>query len=184
MEKEALVIVYVVKKFHKFVCNRHFSHLTDWKSLSAIVGSGKGIPTHWVSRLQRWAMILGGNDFECGKCEKTTEFGQADRLSHLIANQQTPKEETIIGGRSLENDADCIPYHSMGSISVMAAEMKLVSVEGWVIRNALQVVETKWQSSSLRGGILDPSHSGKALIIVDSCLMLNERFVISDGALQ
>ncbi|BHF65205.1 hypothetical protein SprV_0200821500 [Sparganum proliferum] len=64
----------------------------------------KGIPVYSASRLQRWATILLGYDFDIRYC-RTTDFGQADALSRLISNQQEPEEDTVIAAISIEDDA-------------------------------------------------------------------------------
>ncbi|BHF74765.1 hypothetical protein SprV_0501785300 [Sparganum proliferum] len=100
IEKEALALVLAVKKFHKMLYGRHFTLLTDHKPLLSIFGSKKGIPVYSVSRLQRWATILLGYDFDIRYC-RTTDFGQADALSRLISNQQEPEEDTVIAAISI-----------------------------------------------------------------------------------
>ncbi|XP_055681836.1 uncharacterized protein K02A2.6-like [Lutzomyia longipalpis] len=95
IEKEALGIIFAVKKFHRFIYGRNFTLLTDHKPLLSIFGSKKGIPVHTANRLQRWALILLGYDFTI-KYTSTTSFGHADVLSRLINNHRQPDDEVII----------------------------------------------------------------------------------------
>lgn len=53
IEKEALTLVYTVRKFHKFLYGRKFILNTDHKPLLAIFGSNKGVPSYTANRLQR-----------------------------------------------------------------------------------------------------------------------------------
>ena len=119
IEKEAMAIVYVVKKFHKYIYGRRFTLSTDHKPLLPIFGSKKGIPTYSANRLQRWATILAGYNFEI-KYRKTTDFGQADGLSRLIANHQTPTEETVIANIAIEKVTRNILADSFQNIPVTA----------------------------------------------------------------
>ena len=58
IEKEALALVFGVKKFYDFLYTRPFTLETDHKPLLAILGSKKGVPTLAAARMQRWALIL------------------------------------------------------------------------------------------------------------------------------
>ena len=64
IEKEALALVFAVRRFHKLIYGRRFTLLTDHKPLLSIFGSKKGIPAHSANRLQRWAIVLLGYDFD------------------------------------------------------------------------------------------------------------------------
>ena len=58
IEKEALSLIFGVKKFHQSLYGRPFTRVTDHKPLTTIFGSKKGIPTVTAARLQRWAILL------------------------------------------------------------------------------------------------------------------------------
>ena len=64
LEKEALSLVYGVKRFHQYLYGRRFTLLTDHKPLTAILGSKKRIPSLAAARLQRWALLLSAYDYE------------------------------------------------------------------------------------------------------------------------
>lgn len=96
IEKEGLGIVFAVKKFHKFIWGRRFTIFTDHRPLLTIFGSNKGVPQHTANRLQRWAVILMCYDFQI-KFIGTDDFGHADILSRLIADQPPSNEDVVIG---------------------------------------------------------------------------------------
>ena len=58
LEKEALALVYGVRKFHSYLFGREFTLYTDHKPLLSILGSKKGIPSLAAARLQRWSVTL------------------------------------------------------------------------------------------------------------------------------
>ena len=82
LEKEALSLIFGVKKFHQYLYGRKFSLITDHKPLTAIFGSKKGIPTPAAARLQRWAMLLSAYDYDI-QYRPTLAHSNADGLSRL-----------------------------------------------------------------------------------------------------
>ncbi|XP_064394484.1 uncharacterized protein K02A2.6-like [Halichondria panicea] len=79
LEKEALSLVFGVKKFHQYLYGRKFTLITDHKPLTAIFGSKKGIPTLAAARLQRWALLLSTYDYEI-QFKPTESHSNADGL--------------------------------------------------------------------------------------------------------
>ena len=55
IEKEALTIIYAVKKFHQYLYGQHFVLLTDNKPPLGLSSEEKAIPSLATARIQRWA---------------------------------------------------------------------------------------------------------------------------------
>lgn len=64
IEKEALAIVFGIKKFHQYLYGRRFSLLTDHRPLTLLLGPKRGIPVLAASRLQRWAIQLPAYQYD------------------------------------------------------------------------------------------------------------------------
>ena len=84
LEKEALAMIFGVKKFHKYLFGRTFTMVTDHKPLTSILGAQFGIPTLAAARLQRWALILAAYQYKL-LYRKSSDHANADALSRLTS---------------------------------------------------------------------------------------------------
>ncbi|BHF72217.1 hypothetical protein SprV_0401528100 [Sparganum proliferum] len=180
IEKEALALVFAVKKFHKLLYGRHFTLLTDHKPLLSIFGPKKGIPVYAASRLQRWATILLGYDFDIRYCH-TTDFGQAVALSRLISNQREPEEDIVIAAISIEDDVRRQLSDAIRGIPVTAADIRHATEQDPVLRQAIIYVQTCWPTTALAGDLRQLFFRRASLSVVDSCLMFADRVPGIDG---
>ena len=85
IDKEALGIVWSLKKFHSYIYGRNFTLVTDHQPLTAIFSPTKHLPAMTAARLQRYAMFLAGYQYNI-VFRKTAEHANADGLSRLPLN--------------------------------------------------------------------------------------------------
>ena len=81
IEREALTIIFAVRKFHQYLYGRQFTWVTDHWPPCRISGHDQGIPT---SRMQRWALISStyqykleftpGTQNQCADCMSRLPF--------------------------------------------------------------------------------------------------------------
>lgn len=82
IEKEALALVFAVKKFHVFLYGRRFKLVTDHRALVFIFNSTKAVPTLSAARIQRWALILSTYQYDL-VYRQGAQIPNADALSRL-----------------------------------------------------------------------------------------------------
>ena len=63
IDKEALAIMFGLKRFHVYLYGRHFTILTDHKPLERSFGPKTAIPPLAAMLLQRWAIILAAFNY-------------------------------------------------------------------------------------------------------------------------
>ncbi|XGW28165.1 hypothetical protein V3C99_008177 [Haemonchus contortus] len=175
IEKEGLALVYAVRKFHRYLLGRQFTLLTDHKPLLSIFGSKKGLPAYTANRLLRWSLILRGYDFKI-EYRKTTDFGQADALSRLIAEQAEESEDIVIAAASHEAELECKAVKTQVPIdaNLIAEE----SVKDETLKDVIQYVrEDKWpKKPPLK--IKSYFALRHSLSLHDDCLFFGPRIVI------
>lgn len=89
LDREALGIIFAVKKFHKYIYGRKVILVTDNQPLKKILGPKSGIPPLAASRLQRWAIILSQYDYDL---QLKSNLRGADMLSRLPTTEGTNDE--------------------------------------------------------------------------------------------
>ena len=81
IDKEALALIWGVKKFHTYVFARRFTLRTDHhKPLTAIFNPEKAIPATTAARLQRYALFLAGFNYDI-EYRSSSSHCNADGLS-------------------------------------------------------------------------------------------------------
>ena len=88
LEREALAIIFAIKKFHYYIYGKEFTLITDHEPLLGIFSYKKNISEMVSGRIQRWSLILQCYKFNLihrsGK-----KLGMADLLSRLPLPQHS-----------------------------------------------------------------------------------------------
>lgn len=83
VEKEALSLIFGVKKFDNSLYGRTFTLITDHKLSLTIFGPKNGISTLAAARMQRWTLILSGYQYQI-VYRPSQEHGNCDSLSRSV----------------------------------------------------------------------------------------------------
>lgn len=95
LHREALAIVFSIRKFHKFIYGHKIIVYTDCKSLVSILSGKKDLCTVINSRFLRWILFLQNYDIEF-QFRPSDKTKNADALSRLPINEPTGVEEMSI----------------------------------------------------------------------------------------
>ena len=133
-EKEALSLIFGIRKFHQYLYGRTFTLVTDHKPLTTILGPKKGIPALSAARMQRWALLLSAYTYDI-RFRPTQAHGNADGLSRLPVREDqscTPDNAMVFNIAQL----DALPVCSSELMAATRTDPQLSKVlqyvrKGW-----------------------------------------------------
>ena len=167
LEKEAMSIIFGVKKFHKYIYGRKFSLLTDHKALTTIFGPRKGVPTLAALRLQRWSLILMAYDYDI-TYRRSEEHSNADFLSRAPTNVAT---------ENLELDVNYFTYTN--DLPITAKEVGSATMKDPVLSRVKDFVMHGWPGKV--DANLEPYHRRRDELSVDqNCVLWGLRVIIPE----
>lgn len=82
IEKEALSLVYGLRRFHQYLYGRKFTLVTDHEPLLTVLGPKTGISPLAAARLQIWSLLLSAYMYDI-EYKSAKEHTNVDGLSHL-----------------------------------------------------------------------------------------------------
>ena len=175
LEKEALAIVFAVRKLHHYLYGLHFTLYSDHKPLQYLLDESRQIPILASSRIQRWALTLAAYSYTI-KHKPGTQLANADALSRLPLPVTLPY---------VPIPGDIILLLNHLSESVIQAN----HIKTWIDKDPLlsRIRHSIQTASTLSDSETDPTirpymqrHS--ELSVIDGCILWGSRVVIpSEG---
>ncbi|XP_048578018.1 uncharacterized protein K02A2.6-like [Nematostella vectensis] len=169
LEKEALSIIYGVKKFHQFLYGRRFILETDHKPLLTILGPKSAIPTLAAARLQRWALILASHQYDV-VYRKGVDHSNADGLSRLPVDKPRVSEETEIYHFSYVDD-----------LPVTARDIAMETRKDSVLSKVLHYVKSGWPQQTQEEELRPYFNRRLELSVEQDCVLWGLRVIIPEA---
>ena len=168
IEREALSLIFGLKKFHNFLYGRDFILYTDHKPLTTIFGAHHTVSPLAASRLQRWALHLSAYRYMI-QYKNTTQHANVDGLSRLplkTGNFKDRSELSIFTIRQLEALPITIPILSKATRQdpILSTVIEFVN-KGWPKEQARESMRPFWNKRN-------------ELVVEEDCLMWGIRTVI------
>ncbi|KAL5506647.1 hypothetical protein EMCRGX_G008350 [Ephydatia muelleri] len=137
LEKEALSLIFGVKKFHEYLYGRRFTLLTDHKPLTTILGPKTGVPPLATARLQRWALLLSAYEYDL-EFRPTAQHANADGLSRL------PSLYHIADAGTATSDSDVFNVGQIEALPVTAMQLRKVTRQDPILSKVVTDFYKEW----------------------------------------
>ena len=170
IDREALAIVFAIKRLHQFLYGRHFVLRTDHKPLLRIFGEHTGVGGTVVARLQRWALFLASFDYSI-EYVKGADNVTADCLSRLPQPLSQAEEEILIHAMNEFTADPC------GDIPISSTDVAKASADDDVLSVVIRYVRFGWPSI-VSDEVIPYRRIKDELSIDQGCLMWHDRVVI------
>ena len=171
LEKEALSLVFGVKKFHAYLYGRQFTLTTDHKPLTTILGPKQGIPTLAAARLQRWALLLAAYTYQI-KFRSTGHHANADSLSRLplpaVSQEGAAIEPTLFNISQLE------------SLPVTSTQLRTCIRQDCTLSKVLRCTKEGWPERCNDITLKPYWHRRHEITIEQQCVLWGIRVVIPE----
>lgn len=161
-DKEALSIIFAVKKWHCYLAGRKFVVVTDHKPLLGLFGCDKPMPQVISPRLERWMLFMACYAYEI-KYRPGKVHCNADTLSRLCVPGSTSSEEVQLANLFLMTSVES-PHLSADQVAAETAKDAVLQkvlkcvMEGWPKKNGDKEIwsffQKKDEISTERGCLL------------------------------
>ena len=167
-EKEALPLVFGVRKFHKYLYGRRFTIFTDHKPLKMILGPKNNIPPLAAARMQRWALLLSAYMYDI-QFKPTGLHGNADGLSRLPLSATTPVDEST--------DASIFNIMQLEALPVQSSDIRKATQSDQILSKVLHSLHHGWPTE-VHGPLIPFWKRRYEMSVEDDCILWGMRVVV------
>lgn len=171
IEKEALAIIFGIRKFQRFLYGRRFTLLTDHQPLTLLFGSKKAIPAVAASRIQRWAIQLSAYQYDI-KYRRSKQNENADALSRLSC------KGTDVGLHIDEESAD-VNGIQVARVPISSKRLREDAARDPVLSRVIDFTLYGWpDKSEVSDNLKSYFAKRNEFTVEDGCLLRGTRVVI------
>ncbi len=145
IEKEALAIVYGVRKFNEYLYGSKFIIITDHKPLVSLFSPHKRIPDNTARKMQRWALFLSDYSYRI-LYRSTYQHANADALSRLPQGPDATFDSEDIACLQLDQAEE----EAVSGFPVSSYQVAKETKKDPQLRQVLYHVQTGWSSAHRR----------------------------------
>ena len=168
IEKEALSLVWGVKKFQTYLEGRHFTLVTDHQPLKYIFDPGKAVPITAAARIQRWCLFLGGFLYSI-EFRGTEQHANCDGLSRL-PRPQAPADKP--------DEVEMFHTTLVETLPVTEQELRMQTRRDPILSRVLEFVQQGWQGAEVHSELIPYAHRGSEFTVHRGILMWDSRVVV------
>ena len=136
IEKEGLAIIFGIKKFQLYLYGRKFTLVMDHQPLTRIFGPKSSVPPLAAARLQRWAVLLSGYDFDI-IFKNSADNANADFFSRFPLQSLADDED-------LDPDVHYVFATVTDELPVTAAEIAQATKTDSLLVKAYEYTSSGW----------------------------------------
>nr|XP_055071051.1 uncharacterized protein K02A2.6-like [Misgurnus anguillicaudatus] len=170
IEREALAIVFGVRKFHQYLYGRKFTLFTDHRPLTTIFGPQNGIPSMAAARMQRWALLLSAHNY-------TIEYKRGEHHANADGLSRLPLQ---VEHREKKDAVELFYLRQVEKLPVSATDIRHETMSDTILSTEVEMVLKGTQAVSLTdNNALSPFISKcNELSVQQGCLMRGLRVVV------
>lgn len=165
IEREALAIVWAIRRLHRYLFGRKFTLVTDNQPIKHIFSPDKAIPSVAAARIQRWALFLMTYNFEIQHIK-----GYANTVADYLSRFSQTNNEATFDVNMVQN----WPNEAVVNKESVLAACK----EDSLIRKLFNVTKWGWRKRQLQKSLYKYAPFRLELNIQDSLLYRGQRLVI------
>ena len=170
IEKEGLAIIFGIKRFQLYLYGRKFTLVTDYQPLTRIFGPKSGVPPLAAARLQRWAVLLYGYDFDI-TFKNSAGNANADFFSRFPVQSLADDED-------LDPDEHCMCATVTDELPVTAAEIAEGTKKDGLLVKVYEYTSAGWPGTFPSLELRPFWNRRDELSLENGCLLWGRRVIV------